>query len=172
MSQLDRWVDWCLDKSKEGGRKHRGLKKIDPDPKLSKEFVEKAEHNFAAMNYMIEGNFKDWAVIASFYSRYHCLLAILAKFGYESRNQICTFKVIEFLIESGNLKVDPLIVKKIAALEGESEDLISLREEYQYGTKTSIADNKLKELVSETAEFIEQIKIALSDHVETETAVG
>ena len=67
MGHLENKLEWCIKKGEEG-KKHRGL----------------------TMIYLIKGNFPDWAVSASFYSMYHCLLAILVKHGYESRNQECT----------------------------------------------------------------------------------
>src|SRR3989344_2479208 len=53
-----------------------------------------------------KGGFTDWAVTAGFYAAYHCMLAILAAFGFESRNQTCTLAAIEALQEQGRIALD------------------------------------------------------------------
>jgi hypothetical protein len=87
MGQLENKLKWCINKAKKEGKKHRGLKEIKPDIIKASKHIEKANHNLNASIYLRDGNYPDWAVSATFYSRYHCLLAILAKHGYESRNQ-------------------------------------------------------------------------------------
>src|SRR3990167_5163906 len=104
MAHLENKLEWCLNKAKKEGEKHRGLKEVSPNKEKADKHIKKEEHNFKAMLHLIKGNFPDWAVSASFYSIYHCLLAILAKRGYESRNQECTFAAVESLIK--NKKVD------------------------------------------------------------------
>ncbi|MBI2105453.1 HEPN domain-containing protein [Candidatus Woesearchaeota archaeon] len=115
------------------------------------------------MIYLIKGNFPDWAVSASFYSIYHCLLAILAKYGYESRNQECTFAVVEHLIKNKKVDLDIQLLRKIASFEEnlEAEDILTLREEFQYGTEAAVDEAKMKELQNSTREFIELVRVAL-----------
>ena len=149
-------------KGKEG-KKHRGLKEINHDAEKSNKHIEKANHNFKAMIYLIKGNFPDWAVSASFYSMYHCLLAILAKHGYESRNQECTFAAVEHLIKNKKVDLDIQLLRKIASFEEnlEAEDILTLREEFQYGTQAVVDEAKMKELQNNTREFIEIVRAAL-----------
>ena len=101
-----------MDNAKKEGAKHRGLRVIAPDDTRAKEHLAKADHNLKAMIYLIKGGISDWAVNASFYARYHCLLAVLAKNGYESRNQECTFAAIETFIDSGRLALPKEILQK------------------------------------------------------------
>jgi len=149
-------------KGKEG-KKHRGLKEINHDAEKSNKHIEKANHNFKAMIYLIKGNFPDWAVSASFYSMYHCLLAILARYGYESRNQECTFAAVEHLIKNKKVDLDIQLLRKIASFEEnlEAEDILTLREEFQYGTQAVVDEAKMKELQNNTREFIEIVRAAL-----------
>ena len=149
-------------KGKEG-KKHSGLKEINHDAEKSNKHIEKANHNFKAMIYLIKGNFPDWAVSASFYSMYHCLLAILAKHGYESRNQECTFAAVEHLIKNKKVDLDIQLLRKIASFEEnlEAEDILTLREEFQYGTQAVVDEAKMKELQNNTREFIEIVRAAL-----------
>lgn len=105
MSQASKHIDWCLKKAqkeieeckKQGNRvRHRGLIKIKPDIKKAEYHLQKARHDLEAVSYFKNG-FSDWSVTASFYTMYQCLLAIAAKFGYESSNQTCTVALIENL---------------------------------------------------------------------------
>ena len=98
-------VKWCLKKAKEElakGDMHRGIVKIKSDDKMVLDYLSKAEHNLEVFLYNKEGGFYDWTINIGFYVMYHCCLAIITKFGYESRNQECTLALIESLIEEKN----------------------------------------------------------------------
>lgn len=86
-------LDWCL------SNKDR-LKKISSNNKKAIEHIEKAKHNLLAADYNIKGGFNDWAVSQCYYAMYHGLLAILFKFGYESKNHECTINTVEYLIKT------------------------------------------------------------------------
>jgi len=165
MAHIENKLEWCLNKAKKEGEKHRGLKEVKPSKEKADKHITKADHNLKAMLYLIKGNFPDWAINASFYARYHCLLALLAKYGYESRNQECTFTVIEYLIKNKKLGLELKEIRKIASFEDglEKEDLIKLREDFQYGLGTVYEDEKIKPLVNDTTEFIRIVKEALKE---------
>lgn len=163
MAHLDNKLEWCITKAKKEGEKHRGLREVAPNKDKSKEHIRKAEHNLKAMIYLIKGGFPDWAINASFYARYHCLLAALAKHGYESRNQECTFAAVHHLIGKKAVNIDEAKVKKIFASDEPMDEstLVALREDSQYGTTMFADEPKMKELLEETKEFIRAIKAAL-----------
>lgn len=160
MAHLENKLEWCLRKGKNEGPKHRGLKEVKPDMEKAKKHITKADHNLKAMLYLIKGNFPDWAISASFYARYHCLLALLAKFGYDSRNQECTFAAAEHLINEKKIGIDVKLLRKIASFEDdlEKEDMVKLREEFQYGLGTVYEHEKVKPLINDTTEFIRIVK--------------
>ncbi len=91
---------------------------------------------------------------------YHCLLAIAVKFGYESRNQECTFALINSLIEDKKIDFDIGLINKIASLEinPEEKTSIEIREQYQYETSLSIKDDIYKELFKLAKEVISKAK--------------
>ncbi|MBI2629220.1 hypothetical protein HYW74_04000 [Candidatus Pacearchaeota archaeon] len=162
MSHIKNKVDWCLKKAekelnKEGN--HRGLIEIQPDLEKAKEHIKKAEHYLKATNYL-KKDFSDISASTIFYSMYHCLLAIAVKFGYESRNQECTFALIHSLIEDKKIDLDKEIINKIASLEVKQEERtsIKIREQYQYGTSLSIEDDIYKELFELAKEVISKTK--------------
>src|SRR3989338_273070 len=93
----------CL-KEGERGKRHQGLRKTRPSSGVAQEHVAKAIHNLEAMTAFHDLKYSDWSASAAFYSLYHCILALLAQRGYESRNQSCTFAMIEGLISNGSIK--------------------------------------------------------------------
>src|SRR3989344_2528695 len=152
MSHAKNKIDWCLKKAerelKKSG-KHRGLIKTNPELEKAREYIKKAEHYLMATDYLKKGNFSDISVSTVFYSMYHCLLAIAAKFGYESGNQECTFALIHSLIEDSKIDFEKELLDRIASLDIEKsreKTSVEIREQYQYGTSLSIKDNLYKEL--------------------------
>ena len=95
----------CLDEGARGGDRHQGLRRISPNQKLADAHVEKMLKNFQAITDFHDSGHSDWSASAAFYTLYHGLLAILAQRGYESRNQSCTFALIEALITKGEIKL-------------------------------------------------------------------
>ena len=160
MAHIENKLEWCLRKAKNEGEKHRGLKEVKPDMDKSSKHIVKADHNLKAMLYLNKGGFSDWAVSASFYARYHCLLALLAKHGYESKNQECTFAAIENLIKNNKVSIDVKLLRKITSFEDdlEKEDLIKLREDFQYGSETEYESEKIRTLIDDTTELIRIVK--------------
>lgn len=113
MPQTSNKVKWCLEKAKKElhqNIKHRGLAKIEPDIEEAKRHILKAEHNFMAIIAAEEAGLTDWSVNAAFYSVYHCFLALITKFGYESRNQECTIALIKKLKTENKIKIDTSII--------------------------------------------------------------
>lgn len=168
MSHAENKVAWCLKKAekellKEGT--HRGLIKIKPDLEKARGHIKKAEHYLKATELLKKENFSDISASTVFYSMYQCLLAIAVRFGYESRNQECTFALISSLIEDKKIDFEKRILDKIASLDVKPEEKTSveIREQYQYGTELSIKDNLYKELFGLAQKVISKTKEILED---------
>lgn len=165
MSYLKNKVDWCLKKAERELKeesKNRGLVKITPDITKAREHIEKAEHNLRLMTSLKNSEFSDWCVSAAFYAMYHSLLAILAKFGYESGNQECTFALIFNLVEDESIVFDTALLENIAKIDPkkqvERETITEIREQYQYGTKLSMEDKTYEELLDATKRILGESK--------------
>src|SRR3989344_5692111 len=148
MSQASNKVKWCLNKAekelKEKGF-HRGLIKVEKDTKLAEKHISKAEHNLLAAVYFDKGGFSDWSASAFFYCIYHCFLAILRKFGYESRNQECTIAVIEMLKEEGKINIDEKFINTLKITKAEEiheSSIIKLMEDFQYNTDLNFKEKE------------------------------
>lgn len=59
---MSKLLEWCLEKGKVGkGRKHRGLRMIDPNREKAKEHIEKAVHNADFMKDVVKlEKYDDW----------------------------------------------------------------------------------------------------------------
>ncbi len=168
MSQASNKVRWCLNKAKrelEESDLHRGLVKTEEDIESAEKHITKAEHNLKAALEFDKTGFSDWSASAFFYTIYHCFLAILRKFGYESRNQECTIAMIEMLKEEGkididNRSIDTLKIAKVEELHESS--IIKAREDFQYGTELEFREREefnrmhemCKEVIDKTRDII------------------
>lgn len=167
MVHAEKKLEWCINKAKREGDKHRGIRVVKPDSEQAERHIAKAQHNFKVMLYLINGGMLDWAVNASFYSMYHCCLAILAKFGYESRNQDCTFAAIETLINEKRISLPIEKLRRISSPDRQetldSDEIIELREDAQYGTETAFDMKQVRTLQDETTDFLEVTKRILEE---------
>jgi uncharacterized protein (UPF0332 family) len=148
-------LNWCLDNEKR-------MRMIPPNPKLSKEHIEKAKHNLLAADYNIKGNFSDWAVSQAYYAMYHALLAILFNKGFESKNHECTINAIEYLMETNQIdfsKQDLMFIRTTEQMT--SKDAKSLREEFQYGAQVEVNKVILNDLIAKSKEIVEKVEIML-----------
>jgi len=151
MSQAKNHLRWCINKAKaeiQKGEKQRGIVESSPDIKMAKSYIKKAEHNLEVFLYNKEGNYFDWVINIGFYVFYHCFLAVLSKFGYESRNQECTFSAIEFLIEEKKIesKFKEYIDFMKSGFDKEEDSLLPLREFYQYTPSIEVEQLKVERL--------------------------
>ena len=143
MPQIDNQLRWCL-------KDPRRLADKKPDLDLAYKHVKKSEYNYGVLQTLERLEIYDWALNVGFYSIYHCFLAILAKYGYASRNQSCTITVLFKLIEDKKLNLDKDIVLQFDTLDVE-ESLINptarhKREISTYGVETSIDLEQLKKM--------------------------
>ena len=143
MPQIDEHLKWCLKDPKR-------LVKIKPDLELAQKHVKKSEYNYGVMQTLERLKIYDWAFNVGFYAIYHCFLAILAKYGYESRNQACTTTILLTLINEKKLDLDKEWVTQFDTLEVEKNitnpTVRERREISTYGVETSIDLQQLKKV--------------------------
>ena len=160
MTHIQNKIEWCLKKAEKELEKdelHRGLVKIASSPQIARKHIEKAQHNLNAALFFHEHGYSDWSASAFFYCAYHNFLAILRKYGYESRNQECTLALIESLIEDGKISND---YKKYVDAYHES-DLILIKEKLLSKIEKivdPISKNTLRQLITEWLSKFPNIK--------------
>ncbi|MDD4877929.1 MAG: HEPN domain-containing protein [Candidatus Nanoarchaeia archaeon] len=162
----------CFDEGKKGGERHKGLRKVTLNDKDAKSHIIKALHNFSAITAFHNMGYSDWSASAAFYTLYHGLLAILAQKGYESRNQSCTFALIEEMIKKGEIKmltikdVKEIYDKDVTEDIAHSSKLLDIREQMQYSTSTSLKEEEFEALKKRTKELLDKIRLEFERKVE------
>ena len=141
MPQIDEHLKWCLKDPKR-------LIKTKPDLDLAQKHVKKSEYNYGVVQTLERLKIYDWAFNVGFYAVYHCFLAILSKYGYESRNQACTITALHTLINDKKLDLDKDLVTQFDTLDVEKNitnpTVRERRELSTYGIETSIDLPQLK----------------------------
>ena len=93
---------------------------------------------------------------------YHCCLAIITKFGYESRNQECTLSLIENLIEDKKISEDfkkyADAIKSAAQDKKEEEQILKMREKYQYTPIIEIDIKKVEDLLGTCQDILKHTR--------------
>ncbi len=152
----------CLKEGQKGER-HKGLKTITPSKELTNGHIRKAIHNFNAIEIFSKIGYSDWSASAAFYCLYHGLLALISKKGFESRNQSCTFALIEQMIKNKEIELTYYELKEIfdkdvtESLE-QSNKLLDIRETMQYSIKTSLEEQEFKLLKERTKTLFDKIR--------------
>src|SRR3989344_7894771 len=160
--QTNNKINSCI-KEGEKGERHKGLRKVSPNENMIRGHVNKAIHNFRAIDVFKREGFSDWSASASFYCLYHCLLAITAKKGYESRNQSCTFALIEQMINNKELsltieELKEIYDKDVTERLEQSTKILDIRENMQYSIKTSLKGLEFKLLKERTKFLFDKIR--------------
>ena len=143
MPQIDNHLKWCL-------KDTRRLVKVKPDLDLAQKHIKKSEYNYGVLQTLETLKIYDWALNVGFYALYHCFLALLAKYGYQSKNQACTITVLLTLINEKKLDLEKDLITQFDTLDVE-ENLASPtirmeREVSTYGVETSIDLEQLKKI--------------------------
>lgn len=162
MGRVEDTFAWCL-KQGEKDPKHKGLKKIEKNIKMSEEQIKKAESDLEAMQYLYNGGKTDWVASTGFYAMYHSLLALLYKLGYESRNQECTIIAIEKFVKGKTISLEEEYIKMIRSLQEGVEDAKSIREELQYGSKTVLEKERCEKLMTNARKFVDRVKEVIEE---------
>lgn len=122
-------------KEEEKGKKHKGLLFVGRDDKKAEEYVQKAKTNLGTcdlykkqrLDYKIP---EEW-----FYSQYYCALAILAKFGVESRSQKCTALFLRYVKDKSLIDYDDEFIDRIMVYKDKEEKTdVDEREDARYGS--------------------------------------
>ncbi len=151
----------CLKEGDKGEQRHKGIRKISADENKIADHIRKAIHNMEAMLFFKEHGFGDWAISAGFYVLYHLLLALLVKEGFESKNQSCTFALVEKMIEERKISLTKKELEYIYNSEidlEQSTTILDLREKYQYSTQTETEEQEWQEFKSKIKTLFDKIR--------------
>jgi len=154
-------------KDEEKGKKHKGLLIVEPSLKKAEGYLDKARDSLrfcdiyknAGADYKIP---EEW-----YYSLYYCALAILCKFGVETRSQRCTALFIKYVKEKGLIEYDDKFVERIMVYkEKDNKTAVDEREEARYGPEIKIekVEERYNDIMKLCKEAISQAEeIVFSD---------
>lgn len=119
----------------ERGKKHKGLLFVGCDDKKAEEYINKAKTNLETCDYY-KNQRLDYKIPEEwFYTLYYCALAILAKFGVESRSQKCTALFLRYVKDKGLIDYNDEYIDKIMVYkEKEEQTVVDEREKARYGS--------------------------------------
>ena len=145
-------------KDEQKGKKHKGLLIVDPSQKKAEEYLNKARDSLKFCE-IYKNSGSDYKIPEEwYYSLYYCALAILCKFGIETRSQRCTAFFIKYVKEKGLIEYDSEFIKKIMVYkEKENKSAVDEREEARYGSSI-----KIKEVEKQYEEMMALCKRAIS----------
>lgn len=128
-------------KDEKKGKKHKGLLIISPDDKKAKEYLTKAKRNLELCDFYKEKGFDYKIPEEWFYTLYYCALAVLSKFGIESRSQKCTAAFLRYAKDNGLIEYDDEFIDRITVYrEKEEKSDVDERETARYGSSIKIKE--------------------------------
>jgi len=108
-------------KDEKKGRKHKGLLITKPDNKTAEGFIQKAKVNLQLCDFYKQKGFDYKIPEEWFYTLYYCALAILAKFGIESRSQKCTAFFLRYAKDNGLIEYEDEFIDRITVYSTKEE---------------------------------------------------
>lgn len=145
-------------KDEKKGKKHKGLLIIPLDDEKAKEYLTKAKKNLELCAFYKEKGFEYKIPEEWFYTIYYCALAILSKFGIESRSQKCTAIFLRYAKDNGFIEYDDEFIDRITVYRDKEEKSdVDERENARYGSSI-----KSKEIISKYDYMTATCKKAIS----------
>ena len=149
------------------GRKHKGLLIVGKDDKTAEEYIKKAKLNLELCDFYKEKRFDYKIPEEWFYTLYYCALAILSKFGVESRNQRCTASFLRYVKDKGIINYgDEFINRIMVYTDKEKASDVDNREKARYSSSIMGKEIEVKyeRMISLCKEAISQAEeIVFSD---------
>ncbi|MBU1205077.1 MAG: hypothetical protein KKE93_04165 [Nanoarchaeota archaeon] len=128
-------------KDEEKGKKHKGILIVGRNDKEAEEYIQKAKKNLEICELYKEKRLDYKIPEEWFYTMYYCALAILAKFGVESRNQRCTALFLRYLKDKGLIEYDDEFIDRITVYSDKEEKSdVDERENARYGSSVESED--------------------------------
>ena len=126
-------------KNEKKGKKHKGLLLKKSDDAEAKRYIQKAKESleFCELCRQKEYDYKipeEW-----FYTLYYCALAILSKFGIETRSQKYTALFLQYVKDKGLIDYDLEFINRIMVYTKKGEESeVDEREDARYSSSTKI----------------------------------
>lgn len=143
----DRSIIWCL-------KQKRGIRIIDPNENLVKEYLRKATSSLNTMNAALQINETEWIMTTAYYARYFALYALLMKMGVKSEIHDCSITVARLLAREGILTEN--LVNDISQAK-------EMRVDVQYYVTKELEQGKVRRNVESARKFVLEIEKAIEN---------
>ncbi|MBU2523048.1 MAG: hypothetical protein KKE23_02030 [Nanoarchaeota archaeon] len=152
IEELEKTLKECFknaERDEKNGVKHKGLLIRRPNNEEAKEYLQKAKRELELCDFYREKGFDYKIPEEWFYTLYYCALAILSKFGIETRSQRYTALFLEYVKQKGIIEYNDEFIRRITVYskKGEESD-VNKREEARYSSAIKI--EAVKERYKET----------------------
>ena len=145
-------------KEEKKGKKHKGLLITKKDDKAAEDYIKKAKLNLELCDLYKQKDFDYKIPEEWFYTLYYCALAILSKFGIESRSQKCTAYFLRYAKDNQLIDYDDEFIDRIMVYRDKEEiSDVDEREKARYGSSI-----KSKEVEMRYSEMNDICKRAIS----------
>jgi len=128
----------CFDsaiRDEKKGKKHKGLLIIKPNIQTAEDYILKAKKNLELCELYKRSGFEYKIPEEWFYTLYYCALAILAKFGIESRSQKCTASFLRYVKNCGLIEYNDEFIDRITVYKDKDEKSdVDEREKARYSS--------------------------------------
>ena len=132
---------------------------IKPDNKTAQEYIKKAKLNLELCDFYKQKGFDYKIPEEWFYTLYYCALAILSKFGIESRSQKCTASFLRYAKDNNLIDYnDEFIARIMVYREKEEKSDVDERENARYSSTITSKEieSKYEKMTSICREAISQ----------------
>ena len=150
-------------KEEQKGKKHKGLLVVKPDDEQAKEFIIKAKTNLELCDFYKQKGFDYKIPEEWFYTLYYCGLAILSKFGVETRSQRCTAGFLRLVKDKGLIDYDDEFIDRIIVYKEKDEKSdVDERENARYSSLIKMEEveaeyNKMTDICKKAINQCEEI---------------
>jgi uncharacterized protein (UPF0332 family) len=135
-------------------KQRKGIRIIEPNPNLTKEYLRKAISALNTMNAALQIKESDWTLTTAYYARYFALYALLMKLGIKSEIHDCSIAIARLLaknkILSQNLVIDITKAKQT-------------RIDTQYYITTEIKQGEIIKNVDSARKFVLEIQKSIEE---------
>jgi len=122
-------------KDEKKDKKHKGLLITKPDNKTAESYIQKAKLNLELCDFYKQKGFDYKIPEEWFYTLYYCALAILSKFGIESRSQKCTAYFLKYAKNNNLIEYEDEFIDRIMVYRDKEEmSDVDEREKARYGS--------------------------------------
>ncbi len=141
---IEKDVKECFEKAEKDekkGKKHKGLLLGKTDNKRAEEYAQKAKANLGLCELYKKQGFDYKIPEEWYYTMYYCALAVLSKFGVETRSQRCTALFMKYVKDKGLIGYDNEFIDRIMVYtDKEEKSDVDKRETARYSSLVKIKE--------------------------------